>query len=202
MPSAPARLYPLRLAADLANAAQGLTGADIAYLCQRAAMFCVKDGYRTTDSRVHRTRQRSRCSEPRLAGTGLPRIRPRRSRKRPSPTGHAQARRSAWASCRSFRQRLASLHRIPRYPGMRPMRFWTSTSKGRPSTESVRRFAQVLLCRQRCDGAIGDSGGRAVADEVEERTRRNLTVAYSRRRRSGPSRRRRRRSSLHRQNRR
>ena len=50
MPSAPARLYPLRLAADLANAAQGLTGADIAYLCQRAAMFCVKDGYRTCGS--------------------------------------------------------------------------------------------------------------------------------------------------------
>lgn len=32
-----------RLAADLASATQGLTGADIAYLCQRAAMFCVKD---------------------------------------------------------------------------------------------------------------------------------------------------------------
>jgi transitional endoplasmic reticulum ATPase len=37
------RLAPDRLAADLASAAQGLTGADIAYLCQRAAMFCVKD---------------------------------------------------------------------------------------------------------------------------------------------------------------
>src|SRR5208283_412127 len=32
-----------RLAAELASATQGLTGADIAYLCQRAAMFCVKD---------------------------------------------------------------------------------------------------------------------------------------------------------------
>jgi SpoVK/Ycf46/Vps4 family AAA+-type ATPase len=36
-------LTPDRLAAELASAAQGLTGADIAYLCQRAAMFCVKD---------------------------------------------------------------------------------------------------------------------------------------------------------------
>jgi hypothetical protein len=31
------------LAAELASATSGLTGADIAYLCQRAAMFCVKD---------------------------------------------------------------------------------------------------------------------------------------------------------------
>ena len=37
------QLPPNRLAAELASAAQGLTGADIAYLCQRAAMFCVKD---------------------------------------------------------------------------------------------------------------------------------------------------------------
>jgi SpoVK/Ycf46/Vps4 family AAA+-type ATPase len=37
------QLTPDRLAAELASAAQGLTGADIAYLCQRAAMFCVKD---------------------------------------------------------------------------------------------------------------------------------------------------------------
>jgi SpoVK/Ycf46/Vps4 family AAA+-type ATPase len=37
------RLAHDRLAAELASAAQGLTGADIAYLCQRAAMFCVKD---------------------------------------------------------------------------------------------------------------------------------------------------------------
>jgi hypothetical protein len=37
------RLAPDRLAADLASATQGLTGADIAYLCQRAVMFCVKD---------------------------------------------------------------------------------------------------------------------------------------------------------------
>jgi SpoVK/Ycf46/Vps4 family AAA+-type ATPase len=36
-------LAPNKLAAELASAAQGLTGADIAYLCQRAAMFCVKD---------------------------------------------------------------------------------------------------------------------------------------------------------------
>jgi SpoVK/Ycf46/Vps4 family AAA+-type ATPase len=36
-------LAPDRLAADLASATQGLTGADIAYLCQRAVMFCVKD---------------------------------------------------------------------------------------------------------------------------------------------------------------
>jgi transitional endoplasmic reticulum ATPase len=37
------RLTPDQLAADLASAAQGLAGADIAYLCQRAAMFCVKE---------------------------------------------------------------------------------------------------------------------------------------------------------------
>jgi SpoVK/Ycf46/Vps4 family AAA+-type ATPase len=40
------QLTPDRLAADLASAAQGLTGADIAYLCQRATMFCVKDAVR------------------------------------------------------------------------------------------------------------------------------------------------------------
>jgi transitional endoplasmic reticulum ATPase len=32
-----------KLAAELASATSGLTGADIAYLCQRAAMCCVKD---------------------------------------------------------------------------------------------------------------------------------------------------------------
>jgi SpoVK/Ycf46/Vps4 family AAA+-type ATPase len=37
------RLTPDRLAAELASAAHGFTGADIAYLCQRAAMCCVKD---------------------------------------------------------------------------------------------------------------------------------------------------------------
>ena len=37
------QLAPDGFAAELASAAQGLTGADIAYLCQRAAMFCVKD---------------------------------------------------------------------------------------------------------------------------------------------------------------
>lgn len=37
------QLTPDRLAAELANAAHGLTGADIAYLCQRPAVFCVKD---------------------------------------------------------------------------------------------------------------------------------------------------------------
>ena len=37
------RWRPTCLAAELASAAQGMTGADIAYLCQRAAMFCVKD---------------------------------------------------------------------------------------------------------------------------------------------------------------
>ena len=31
------------LAANLASSSQGMTGADIAYLCQRAVMFCVKD---------------------------------------------------------------------------------------------------------------------------------------------------------------
>jgi hypothetical protein len=34
---------PYRLAADLDSATQGLTGADIAYLCQRAVTFCTKD---------------------------------------------------------------------------------------------------------------------------------------------------------------
>jgi len=37
------RLTPHRLAAELASAAQGMTGADIAYVCQRAALFCVKE---------------------------------------------------------------------------------------------------------------------------------------------------------------
>ena len=37
------QLAPDRLAAGLAGATKGLTGADIAYLCQRAAMCCVKD---------------------------------------------------------------------------------------------------------------------------------------------------------------
>ena len=36
-------MAPGRLAAELASATNGMTGADIAYLCQRAAMFCVKD---------------------------------------------------------------------------------------------------------------------------------------------------------------
>jgi SpoVK/Ycf46/Vps4 family AAA+-type ATPase len=36
-------LSPDRLAADLASATLGHTGADIAYLCQRAAMVCVKE---------------------------------------------------------------------------------------------------------------------------------------------------------------
>ena len=36
-------LTPDRLAAELASATRGLTGADIAYVCQRAATFCVKD---------------------------------------------------------------------------------------------------------------------------------------------------------------
>lgn len=35
------QLTPDRLAAELANAAQGLTGAYVACPCQRAAMFCV-----------------------------------------------------------------------------------------------------------------------------------------------------------------
>jgi len=37
------RLAPDRPAADLASSSQTMTGADIAYLCQRAAMLCVKD---------------------------------------------------------------------------------------------------------------------------------------------------------------
>ena len=40
------RLTPDRLAAEMASATQGLTGADIAYVCQRAAMFCVKEAAR------------------------------------------------------------------------------------------------------------------------------------------------------------
>ncbi len=44
------RLAPDRLAAELASAARGLTGADIAYLCQRAAMFCVKDAVGANDA--------------------------------------------------------------------------------------------------------------------------------------------------------
>lgn len=43
------QLTPDRLAAELAAATQDMTGADIAYLCQRAAMFCVKDAARSTD---------------------------------------------------------------------------------------------------------------------------------------------------------
>ena len=39
-------LTPDRLAAEMASAAEGLTGADIAYVCQRAAMFCVKEAAR------------------------------------------------------------------------------------------------------------------------------------------------------------
>lgn len=39
-------LTPDRLAAEMAGAAEGLTGADIAYVCQRAAMFCVKEAAR------------------------------------------------------------------------------------------------------------------------------------------------------------
>ena len=42
------RLAPDCLAADLASAAHGLTGADIAYVCQRAALFCVKDAARAS----------------------------------------------------------------------------------------------------------------------------------------------------------
>jgi AAA+ superfamily predicted ATPase len=41
-------LSPDRLAAELASATNGMTGADIAYLCQRAAMCCVKDAARAT----------------------------------------------------------------------------------------------------------------------------------------------------------
>jgi AAA+ superfamily predicted ATPase len=39
-------LTPDRLAAEMAGAATGLTGADIAYVCQRAAMSCVKEAVR------------------------------------------------------------------------------------------------------------------------------------------------------------
>ena len=35
-----------QLASEMAIAAQGLTGADIAYVCQRAAMFCVREAVR------------------------------------------------------------------------------------------------------------------------------------------------------------
>jgi transitional endoplasmic reticulum ATPase len=41
------RLTADRLATEVASAAQGLTGADIAYVCQRAAMFCVKESVRS-----------------------------------------------------------------------------------------------------------------------------------------------------------
>jgi SpoVK/Ycf46/Vps4 family AAA+-type ATPase len=37
------RLTPDLLATEMASATNGMTGADIAYLCQRAAMCCVKD---------------------------------------------------------------------------------------------------------------------------------------------------------------
>jgi transitional endoplasmic reticulum ATPase len=37
------RLAPDQLATEMASATQKLTGADIAYVCQRAAMFCVKE---------------------------------------------------------------------------------------------------------------------------------------------------------------
>jgi transitional endoplasmic reticulum ATPase len=37
------QLAPDRLAAEFAGVTHGLTGADIAYLCQRAAMACVKE---------------------------------------------------------------------------------------------------------------------------------------------------------------
>jgi SpoVK/Ycf46/Vps4 family AAA+-type ATPase len=40
------RLTPDRLAAEMAGAARGMTGADIAYVCQRAAMSCVKEAVR------------------------------------------------------------------------------------------------------------------------------------------------------------
>ncbi|HEX7501612.1 MAG TPA: hypothetical protein VF524_15120 [Polyangia bacterium] len=40
------QLAPDGLAIELASATQGMTGADIAYLCQRAAMCCVKDAAR------------------------------------------------------------------------------------------------------------------------------------------------------------
>jgi hypothetical protein len=41
-------LAPGRLAAELASAAQGLTGSDIAFVCSRA-MFCVKDAVGAND---------------------------------------------------------------------------------------------------------------------------------------------------------
>jgi transitional endoplasmic reticulum ATPase len=44
------RLTAERLATDLASAAQGLTGADIAFVCQRAAMFCVKESVRSSNN--------------------------------------------------------------------------------------------------------------------------------------------------------
>jgi SpoVK/Ycf46/Vps4 family AAA+-type ATPase len=40
------RLTPDCLAAEMAGAAEGLTGADIAYVCQQAAMFWVKEAAR------------------------------------------------------------------------------------------------------------------------------------------------------------
>ena len=45
------RLTVDRLAAEMAGAAEGLTGADIAYVCQRAAMFCVKEAARGSSER-------------------------------------------------------------------------------------------------------------------------------------------------------
>jgi SpoVK/Ycf46/Vps4 family AAA+-type ATPase len=42
------RLTADRLATELASVAEGLTGADIAYVCQRAAMFCVKESVRSS----------------------------------------------------------------------------------------------------------------------------------------------------------
>jgi len=44
------RLVPDQLAAEMASATHGLTGADIAYVCQRAAMFCVKDAVGANDA--------------------------------------------------------------------------------------------------------------------------------------------------------
>jgi SpoVK/Ycf46/Vps4 family AAA+-type ATPase len=41
------RLMSDRLASELASMTQGLAGADIAYVCQRAAMFCVKESVRS-----------------------------------------------------------------------------------------------------------------------------------------------------------
>jgi transitional endoplasmic reticulum ATPase len=43
------RLAPDGLVAELARATRGITGADIEYLCQRAAVTCVKEAARTTD---------------------------------------------------------------------------------------------------------------------------------------------------------